>query len=72
MSSLVSLRLPDSILDPLNEMAKMSERPRTFFIKKALKKYIKESADYQLALDRLREVEDKAITSDKMRRRLGV
>ncbi len=72
MTTLISLRLPENILVPLDELAKFTERPRTFLIKKALENYINEYADYQIALDRLRDKDDKIISSLELRKGLGL
>ena len=72
MSSLISLRLPPNILKPLDKLAKITERPRSFLIKKALENYLDEYADYQIALDRLRDKDDEIITSSKLRKNLGI
>lgn len=72
MASLISIRLPSNILEPLNKLAKITERPRSFLIKKALENYIDEYADYQIALDRLRNKDDEIISSSEMRKNLGI
>ena len=72
MASLISIRLPSNILEPLNKLAKITERPRSFLIKKALENYIDEYADYQIALDRLRNKDDEIISSSEMRKNHGI
>lgn len=72
MPSPISLRLSSEILEPLNKIATLTQRPKAFLIKKALEKYIEEYADYQIALDRLRDKDDEIISSKQMRERLGL
>lgn len=72
MSSVISLRLPEKILKSLDRVAKVIDRPRTYLIKKALENYLAEYADYQIALDRLRDKDDEIISSIDLRKQLGI
>ena len=45
---------------------------RSFIIKSALEQYLDEYADYQIALDRLKDKQDKIITSEDLRKELGI
>lgn len=72
MSSLVSFRLPDELLRKLNEVSQITERSKTFIVKKALENYLEEYVDYQIALDRLHDKDDDIITPAEMRRELGL
>lgn len=72
MSSVISLRLPEKILKSLDRVAKVIDRPRTYLIKKALENYLAEYADYQIALDRLRDKDDEIISSTDLRKQLGI
>jgi RHH-type rel operon transcriptional repressor/antitoxin RelB len=71
MSSSISVRLPDRTAKALEELAKSTDRPKTYFIEKALESYLAEYADYQVALDRLRDKDDPVISSAELRKRLG-
>ncbi len=72
MGKAVSIRLPDDIAERLEQVSKEIHRNKTFIIKSALKKYLDEYADYQIALDRLRDKDDQIISADEMRKSLGV
>ena len=72
MSSTVSLRLPDDLVRALDKLSKSIERPRTYLIKKALEIYLVEYADYQIALDRLRDKDDEIVSSKDIRNSLGI
>ena len=72
MQTLISLRLPDNLLKPLDELAENSERPRTFLIKKALENYLEEYRDYEIAVRRLHDKKDEIISSSELKKRLGV
>ncbi len=71
MSTSVSVRLPDKTAKALDELARATDRPRTYFIEKALESYLAEHADYQVALDRLRDKDDPIISSSELRKRIG-
>lgn len=71
MSSPVSVRLPDRTAKALEELVKSTDRPKTYFIEKALESYLAEYADYQVALDRLRDKDDAIVSSADLRKRIG-
>ena len=72
MASLsISVRLPGGLAKTLDEVARATDRPRTYFILRALETYLAEYADYQVALDRLRDPQDPIISAAELRRRLG-
>jgi predicted DNA-binding protein len=68
----VSIRLPEDISRELDKVSKEINRNKTFIIRSAIEKYLDEYADYQIALDRLRDKDDKIISADEMRGLLGV
>ncbi|MGH7381632.1 MAG: type II toxin-antitoxin system RelB family antitoxin [Candidatus Methylomirabilales bacterium] len=72
MSVSISVRLPEEIARALEDLAKTTERPKTFLIRKALESYLAEYADYQIALERLRNKDDAVIAGAELRKRLGI
>ena len=72
MSISVSVRISDDLVKKLDDLAKETERSRSFLIQKALEAYLDELADYQIALDRLHDVTDPIISIDEMRKKLDV
>ena len=70
MSTSVSVRLPDATAKALEALAKATDRPKTYFIEKALASYLAEQADYQVALDRLRDKGDPIVSSAELRKRI--
>ncbi len=72
MSVSISVRLPEEVARALEELAKVTERPKTFLIRKALESYLGEYADFQVALDRLRDKDDAVISRAELRKRLGI
>ena len=71
MSSPLSVRLADRTAKALEDLARATDRPKTYFIEKALESYLAEAADYQIALDRLRDKDDSIVSSRELRKRLG-
>ncbi len=67
----VSVRLPGPTAKALDQVCRATDRPRSYFILKALDRYLAEQAEYQVALDRLLDKDDPIISSGEMRKRLG-
>ena len=70
MSRSVSVRLPDATAKALEALAKATDRPKTYFIEKALESYLAEHADSQIALDRLRDKDDPIVSSAELKERV--
>jgi len=71
MPASLSVRLPDETAKALEELARTTERSKTSLILKALEAYLADYAEYQIALDRLRDKDDPVISAAKLRKRLG-
>ena len=72
MSTAISLRLPDKLAAELEEVARETERPKSFHIQKAIEQYLIDRADLQIALDRLHDTTDAVISARQMRKKLDV
>ena len=72
MSTAISVRLPQKLAEKLDEIAKETERPRSFIIQKALESYIEDFADLQIALDRLHDKSDPIVSGKELRKSLGL
>jgi RHH-type rel operon transcriptional repressor/antitoxin RelB len=59
-----------TVVTILSEIAKETERPKSFHVQKALKAYLVELADLQIALDRLHDPSDPIVSIDEMRKGL--
>ncbi len=68
----ISVRLPKNLADQLDSVAKETERPRSYIIQKAIKSYIEDYADLQVALDRLHDRTDPIISGKELRKSLGL
>ncbi len=57
----ISLRLSDRIVAQLEMLSLETDRTRTYLIRKAIDRYLEEWGDYQVALDRLHDKDDRVI-----------
>lgn len=71
MANSISVRLDDETARALEDLAKATDRPKTYFVEKALESYLAEYSDYQVALDRLRDKDDPIVSSADMRKRIA-
>jgi len=58
MNNVVATRFPENIITELDEVARERKRTRAEIIREAVDMYLKEWADYAIALDRLRDPND--------------
>ena len=72
MSTSISVRLPKGLAEQVDNIARDTERSRSFIIQKALESYIEEYADLQVALDRLHDTADTVVTPKELRKSLGL
>ena len=72
MRSTVYIRVPEELTKLLDDIAKETERPRSFHIQKALETYIEDFADLRIAIDRLRNPKDEVISGKELRKTLGL
>jgi RHH-type rel operon transcriptional repressor/antitoxin RelB len=72
MNTVISARLPKTLADRLDRIAKETERPHSYIIQKALESYIGDYVDLQVALDRLHDKTDPIISGKELRKFLGL
>lgn len=70
--AVLTVRLDEQTDRKLQKLAKESERPKSYFIKKALDLYLQEYEDYQIALARRTDKDDEILTLARVRKALGV
>ena len=71
MSTAMSLRLPENLARALDGLADATDRPKSYLVRKAIEAYLAEHADYQVALDRLRDKDDRIISGAALRNSLA-
>ena len=67
----LSVRLPEATAKALNALAAATERSKTYLVLKALEAYLEDYADYQIALDRLRDKDNPVISASALRKRVA-
>jgi len=72
MTTSITVRLPDNLVDQLDELAVSLERSRAYLVKKAMELYLSEYADYFIALERGRDKDDDIISSQEMKKLLDI
>lgn len=72
MVKLLSVRLPQDLTRALDQIASLVDRPRSYLVRKAVEAYLEEYAEYQVALDRLRDKNDKIVSGKELRKGLGL
>ena len=68
MSTHMSVRIPEPMAKELDQVAKTTERSRSYHVQKALEFYLEEQADLQISLDRLRNVKDPVVSLKDMKK----
>ncbi len=67
MSVPISIRLPEATAKALDAVASATDRPKTYVVLRALEAYLADYADYQIALDRLRDKDDPVVSASVLR-----
>lgn len=68
---MISLKLPLELENRLNNLAAVTHRPKSYYLREALEKYLEEYEDTYTALARL-EKPMKNIPLDEVEKRLGL
>lgn len=69
---MIAVRLDKQTEDRLEKLAKETNRPKSYYVREAIKYYLAEQEDYEIALTRLHDHTDEIISSGEMRERLGL
>ena len=72
MNILKAFRLEHTLAEKLSQLAQRTHRTEKFYVEEALRQYFSEYADCQIAKDRFSDPKSKVISSEEMRKRLGV
>lgn len=72
MNTTISVRLPEKMVRELSNVALNTERSKSFHIQKAIKLYLDDYADLQIALDRLKNNNDNLISGNELRKKIGL
>lgn len=72
ISTSISIRIPDDLAQSLESLADTIDRPKTYVIRKAIEEYLRDYADYLIALERLKDKEDGIVSDGEMMELLGI
>ena len=72
MTIAISVRLPEELVNEIEALASLTDRSKTYIIRKAIETYINEYSGYLVALERLNDKDDKIISGDELREELGI
>ena len=72
ISTSISIRIPDDLAQSLESLAETIDRPKTYVIRKAIEEYLRDYADYLIALERLKDKEDGIVSDGEMMELLGI
>ena len=72
MSPTIAVRLPDDLNTEQEKLAQEVDRKKSYIVRKATELYLQENADYVIAMERQRDMEDETISPDELRKRLGI
>jgi len=70
MSTSLSVRVPEELASKLSQIARETERSKSFHVQKALEVYLTELADLQVAYDRLHDTTDPVVSISDIRKDL--
>lgn len=71
MHKVLSMRLPEEVAAGLDEVANECRRKRTEVAREAIEYYLEHWADYQIALDRLKDASDEVLSEKDFLDELG-
>ncbi|MCD5383907.1 DNA-binding protein [candidate division WOR-3 bacterium] len=66
------VRLTPDMENELEMLCKETQRPKSYFVRKALEEFLEEKALYRIALERWENKDDAIITAEEMHERLGI
>jgi len=69
---MVTVRLPLDMEEKLNKITEATRRPKSFYIKEALERYLDEMEDFYIALDRLSRPGSKYYTTEEVKKELDL
>ena len=70
--NMISVRLDENMEEELNRLAKQTKRPKSFFIKEALREYLDDIKDVLDAKERAQDPNREFLTLDEFKKELNV
>lgn len=72
MTILKAFRLPEELVKKLSRIAKATHRSEKYYVEAALRHYLEDYYDAQIAKDRFIDPNSKIISGQELRKRLGL
>jgi len=69
---MISVRLPEEMEARIDRLSKMTQRPKSFFIREAIANYLEDMEDYYEALKRQKDDERNLISIEELERALDL
>ncbi len=66
------VRLTPEAEKELERLCEETQRPKSYFLRKAVEEFLEKEALYRMALERWENRDDRIITADEMHERLGI
>ena len=69
---MISIRLPQDIENRINNLAKSTQRPKSFFIREALTNYLEDMEDYYDVLKRENKKDRNLISLEELKNAIDI
>jgi RHH-type transcriptional regulator, rel operon repressor / antitoxin RelB len=69
---MVNARVSKEIEERLEELARLTHRSKSFYVREALKAYMEDLEDYYISLERLADKSSKRYTLKEVEKKLGL
>jgi len=63
---MTTIRLPEEMENRLTRLAEITHRPKSFYIREAIKQYLEEMEDHYIALERITNSKRKLLTTEEV------
>jgi len=70
--AILSLRIPKTLNDKLEEITKKTDRAKSYLVRKALEEYLEDLEDYLIAFDRYTREDKEYLTTEEVKRYLEI
>jgi RHH-type transcriptional regulator, rel operon repressor / antitoxin RelB len=72
MGRVLNIRLDDEIADRLESLSKKTHRPKSFYVRDMIIRYLEDYEDACLALDRLNKKNARYMTMEEVENKIGL
>lgn len=72
MTILKAFRLEKNLVNRLSKVAKLNRRTEKFYVEEALRQYLEDYEDAMIAKERFEDPKTKYLTSEEIRKKLGI